>query len=93
MSRLEECVEHHAGEEEREMFPRVEDFMSEEKRAELGRALQARKRKAQPARRVGAKRRPGTMRRARTTRAARARSRGRAKTARSRAKKAKRARR
>ena len=44
VSKLEECVEHHAGEEENEMFPRVQELMPEERRMELGRRLQASKR-------------------------------------------------
>ncbi len=44
MTKLEECVEHHASEEEREMFPRVRDLMADDRRMELGRQLQARKR-------------------------------------------------
>jgi hemerythrin superfamily protein len=45
MSRLEKDVEHHATEEEKEMFPRLEEIMPEEKRQELARRMQALKRR------------------------------------------------
>jgi hemerythrin superfamily protein len=44
VSELQQCVDHHVREEENEMFPRVEDVVSEDERGTLGRALQARKR-------------------------------------------------
>jgi len=47
---LQKCVDHHVSEEEGEMFPRVEELMDEGRRSELGRALQARKSQAMPAR-------------------------------------------
>lgn len=46
MSQLEQDVEHHASEEEREMFPRLEDLMPGEEREDLGRRMQALKRGA-----------------------------------------------
>jgi iron-sulfur cluster repair protein YtfE (RIC family) len=45
---LQECVDHHVGEEEREMFPLVEDRMPASERARVGRELAARKRAATP---------------------------------------------
>jgi len=50
MTELEQNVEHHASEEENEMFPRLEELMSEAERADLGRRLQAAKRGGSPAR-------------------------------------------
>src|SRR5262245_50959303 len=44
MSQLEKDVEHHASEEEREMFPRLAQLMREEEREELARRMQALKR-------------------------------------------------
>jgi iron-sulfur cluster repair protein YtfE (RIC family) len=44
MSQLESDVNHHVNEEESDMFPRLEDVMSEDARAELGRRVQERKR-------------------------------------------------
>jgi hemerythrin superfamily protein len=44
MSQLEKDVEHHASEEENEMFPRLEDLMPDEQREDLGRQMQAMKR-------------------------------------------------
>src|SRR5262249_38299167 len=41
MSQLEKDVEHHATEEENEMFPRLARLMPEPERQELGRRLQA----------------------------------------------------
>lgn len=41
---IEQWVEHHVGEEENDMFPRVEEVMPEERRAELASRMQARKR-------------------------------------------------
>src|SRR4029453_1406004 len=46
MSQLEQDVEHHASEEEREMFPRFEELMPEEEREDIGRRMQALKRGA-----------------------------------------------
>ncbi len=40
---LKELVEHHAGEEEKEMFPRARKLLSREELAELGERLDARK--------------------------------------------------
>src|SRR5262245_51879690 len=40
MSQLQSDVEHHASEEEREMFPRLEQLMPEEEREELSRRMQ-----------------------------------------------------
>ena len=70
MSQLEKNVEHHATEEENEMFPRLERLMSEHERQELGRRLQALKH-----RRTGA---PGSARaqRGRARKNAKARSAG-----------------
>lgn len=45
---LQECVDHHVAEEEREMFPKVEQEMPEIERARVGRELAARKRAAAP---------------------------------------------
>jgi hemerythrin superfamily protein len=44
VGQLEQDVEHHAGEEEREMFPRLEELMPEDQRVALGKQLQAAKR-------------------------------------------------
>jgi hemerythrin superfamily protein len=46
MSSLQECVDHHVAEEEREMFPKVEERMPEQERNALGRDLAARHRSA-----------------------------------------------
>jgi iron-sulfur cluster repair protein YtfE (RIC family) len=46
MSQLEEDVEHHATEEEDEMFPRLDELMPDEERRELARRMQALKEKA-----------------------------------------------
>jgi iron-sulfur cluster repair protein YtfE (RIC family) len=46
VSKLQECVDHHVGEEEREMFPMVEDRMPDDERDRVGRELTARKRSA-----------------------------------------------
>jgi iron-sulfur cluster repair protein YtfE (RIC family) len=43
---LEKDVEHHVSEEENEMFPRVEQWIGERERAELGKRMQARKQAA-----------------------------------------------
>jgi len=45
MSQLEHDVEHHATEEENEMFPRLEELMSAEKREDLARQMRALKRR------------------------------------------------
>jgi iron-sulfur cluster repair protein YtfE (RIC family) len=47
---LQECVDHHVKEEEREMFPLVEERMVDAERARVGRELAARKRTATPKR-------------------------------------------
>src|SRR4029077_10964574 len=65
---LEECVQHHVGEEENEMLPRLEDLMGAEQRAELGRRMQAGKRRSAP--RTGPARRKRASTRGRTLRAA-----------------------
>jgi hemerythrin superfamily protein len=44
MSQLEQDVEHHASEEENEMFPRLEELMPEDEREDLARQMQALKR-------------------------------------------------
>jgi hemerythrin superfamily protein len=44
MSDLEQDVEHHASEEEKEMFPRLEELIPEQEREEIGRQMQALKR-------------------------------------------------
>ena len=43
MKVLKENVEHHADEEEEEMFPQAEEHLSEERRVELGEQMQSRK--------------------------------------------------
>lgn len=43
MKVLQENVEHHADEEEEEMFPRAEEHLSDERRAELGQQIESRK--------------------------------------------------
>ena len=43
MKVLQENVEHHADEEEKEMFPLAEEHLSEERRAELGQQMESRK--------------------------------------------------
>ena len=43
MKVLQENVEHHADEEEKEMFPQAEEHLSEERRAELGEQMESRK--------------------------------------------------
>jgi hemerythrin superfamily protein len=43
MARLAESVEHHVGEEEGELFPRLAEVMDERHRADIGRRLKARK--------------------------------------------------
>ena len=45
---LKELVEHHAEEEEKEMFPRARKVFSKEKLAELGERLEERKQALQP---------------------------------------------
>jgi len=88
---LESCVEHHASEEENEMFPRLERVMPDDRRAALAREVRARKKALVPragaaagrptgSRRVTARGRTAgtsakTPSRARTTRAKRARAR------------------
>src|SRR5262245_10705740 len=68
MSQLEHDVEHHATEEENEMFPRLEELMSAEKREVLARRMRALKRRSAA---TGSRRqtkrksaRPGAKRRA-----------------------------
>jgi hypothetical protein len=46
MTSLQQCVDHHVAEEEREMFPKVEERMPEQERSALGRDLAARQRSA-----------------------------------------------
>src|SRR5262249_12360016 len=46
MSQLEHDVEHHATEEENEMFPRLEELMSADKREDLARQMRALKRRS-----------------------------------------------
>jgi hemerythrin HHE cation binding domain-containing protein len=46
MTSLQQCVDHHVAEEEREMFPKVEERMPEPERSALGRDLAARHRSA-----------------------------------------------
>jgi iron-sulfur cluster repair protein YtfE (RIC family) len=72
MTKLEECVEHHATEEEREMFPRVQELMPEAQREEIGRRLQARKRGGASA---ASSTRTATSRRSAGTTAAKSRTR------------------
>jgi hemerythrin superfamily protein len=43
MKVLQENVEHHADEEEKEMFPQAKEHLSEERRAELGEQMEGRK--------------------------------------------------
>ena len=43
MKVLQENVEHHADEEEKEMFPQAEEHLSAERRAELGTQMESRK--------------------------------------------------
>jgi hemerythrin superfamily protein len=43
MKVLQENVEHHADEEEKEMFPKAKEHLSEERRAELGDLMEDRK--------------------------------------------------
>ena len=43
MKVLQENVEHHADEEEKEMFPQAEEHLSEERRGELGEQMESRK--------------------------------------------------
>ena len=40
---LKELVEHHAGEEEKEMFPRAKNLLTKDRLAQLGEKMQARK--------------------------------------------------
>jgi iron-sulfur cluster repair protein YtfE (RIC family) len=83
---LQECVDHHVKEEEREMFPMVEDRMKAAELARLGRDLSARKRATAPAKRPAAAARtrktskrtaPATASRARRMRKTTAKSRKR----------------
>jgi hemerythrin superfamily protein len=46
MTSLQQCVDHHVAEEEREMFPKVEERMPDQERSALGRDLAARQRSA-----------------------------------------------
>jgi hemerythrin superfamily protein len=70
MSQLEKDVEHHTKEEENEMFPRLERLMPSDQRQELGRRIQAFKRR----RTAGSG--STSSRRGRATKTARARSTG-----------------
>jgi hemerythrin superfamily protein len=85
---LAESVEHHVGEEEGELFPRVADVMDERQRADLGRRLGARKAEltggvpSRQRRRARATRRPTTRRRRARTAGARRTSGAGKKTAR-----------
>jgi hemerythrin superfamily protein len=45
---LQENVEHHAGEEEKEMFPQAKEHLSEERRASLGEQMEGRKKELKP---------------------------------------------
>ena len=67
VNELEQSVEHHATEEENEMFPRLQDMMPESTRTELARRIRAAKRAAMP----------GTRRTAASGAGARARTRAR----------------
>jgi len=83
---LEECVSHHVNEEEGEMLPRVDEVMSPEQRADLGRRFQAGKRRSAPrARKATARARAtrtgGRRRTARATKGARQKKRVRRRTA------------
>jgi iron-sulfur cluster repair protein YtfE (RIC family) len=71
MSQLEDEVHHHVNEEESDMFPRLEEVMDENARADLGRRVQERKRalgggRARTTRRVASRARTTTA--TRTTR-------------------------
>jgi hemerythrin superfamily protein len=84
---LESCVEHHASEEEKEMFPRLEQVMPEGRRDELAREIRARKKGLMPRAAVAraasgraAARKTGKVARGRKAKAAaRTRVRGRAR--------------
>ena len=83
MDGMQECVDHHVREEEGEMFPRVQEVMSDEQRADLGKRIQARKR----ALNGGTARRATTRGGTRTATATRSRAaRGKTTTARARSK-------
>jgi iron-sulfur cluster repair protein YtfE (RIC family) len=73
VSQLEDDVHHHVNEEESDMFPRLEEMMGEEARADLGRRVQERKRAlggngARTTRRVVSSARTSTATATRTTR-------------------------
>ena len=74
MQELEQCVEHHASEEEKEMFPRVRTLMSDAERGRLAREMRAMKHDAEPTRRRAtsperSRRRAASARKTRSTRA------------------------
>ena len=77
-SELQECVDHHVKEEENEMFPRLRDVMPDQRRAELGRRVQERKRahapRATPRRAASVKRPAARIRRGRKTATSRAKT-------------------
>jgi hemerythrin superfamily protein len=64
---LEQCVEHHATEEEKEMFPRVRNLMPEAERKELGLRMRSLKHAAPEAARRTAKAPSAARGRARST--------------------------
>jgi hypothetical protein len=84
VSELESCVEHHASEEEREMFPRAEGVMPAARRAQLASEIRSRKKAVAPraastrtAAREAGKVTRGRGRRAKTAAKGRVRGRGR----------------
>jgi hemerythrin superfamily protein len=89
VTELERNVEHHASEEEKEMFPRLEELMPEERREDLGRQLQAAKRGGSPVR-TSARSGSAPKASSKRARAGGAASRSKSRTAKSRASKAKR---
>jgi hemerythrin superfamily protein len=79
---LEECVSHHVNEEEGEMLPRLEEVMSPEERADLGRRFQAGKGRSAPrARKATARARTKRTRVARAVKSTRQKKRARKRTA------------
>lgn len=73
---LAESVEHHVGEEEGELFPRVADVMDARQRADLGRRLRTRKDELTSGGPSRQRRRARATRRTTTTRRRRARTSG-----------------
>jgi hemerythrin superfamily protein len=69
---LEQSVEHHATEEENEMFPRLQAQMPQEQREALGRRIQSAKRAAAPSRARGKATAAGSRARAGTARTVKA---------------------